>query len=164
MRPAAGSSKRPARIAVTAAGGWTCASTNAALTTSADTTTKIHLRMHPPIGLLAYWPISLLAAQYKSGIVRDHENARSGRGHYRCLRAATGAAATHQGADAGDSQDLRAGNVGAPSEANRRGLADDPAFVRRVGLQSTRSDHARQRQPARTGVGVLHRRQQWTRS
>ena len=82
----------------------------------------------------------------------------------RCIGIDPAARAAGAGADAGDPQELLGSHRGASPHAGRRRLADDPAFVRRLGLQPARSDHAGQRQPAAAGVGVCDRRQQRARS
>ena len=61
---------------------------------------------------------------------------------------------------AADPAELQAGHGRTAEEARGRRLADDPAHLRRLGLQPARSDHAGQRRAAAAGVGVLDRRDQ----
>src|SRR5438046_3020650 len=78
--------------------------------------------------------------------------------HFRHLRRATASAATRTSAAAarscsGDFAELQTGHDGTAEEAGRRRLADGPADLRRLGVQSTRSDHDKERRqaPARMG-------------
>ena len=57
-----------------------------------------------------------------------------------------------------DPATLHGGHRRTSAEPRRRRLADDPADVRRLGLQPARSDYAGQRRAAAARLGVLDRR------